>query len=84
MEEKILFKSGFIPSKMDGTEHIFGIGMPISVLPVSYSYRNFLPDILNQGELSICVTCTISAYLNLNENLENASKKNHQINYMEI
>lgn len=84
MEEKILFKSGFIPSKMDGTEHIFGIGMPISVLPVSYSYRNFLPDILNQGELSICVPCSISAYLNWNKNLENGLKKDHQIDYMEI
>jgi hypothetical protein len=84
MGEKKFFESGFRPSKMDGTEHVFGVGMPISNIPLSYSYRNFLPDVLNQGETSICVPCSISAYLNWNKNLESGLKKDNKVDYMEI
>lgn len=77
-------KFGFEPSVMDGTEHIFGAGMPMSSLPKSYSYRRFLPGVLNQGQESICVPCSVSAYLNWRENLSSGSKKDNKINYHEI
>ena len=84
MAERKFFESGFRPSKMDGTEHVFGVGMPTSNIPASYSYRNFLPDVLNQGESSICVPCSISAYLNWEKNLETGSKKDNRVDYFEI
>lgn len=77
-------KFGFEPSVMDGTEHIFGAGIPMSSLPKSYSYRRFLPGVLNQGQESICVPCSVSAYLNWRENLSSGSKKDNKINYHEI
>ena len=57
-------KFGFEPSVIDGTEHVFGaVGMPFSDnLPRRYSFRKFLPGVLNQGAESICVPCSISAY----------------------
>lgn len=78
------FNSGFKPSKMDGSEHIFGAGLPSYNLPNSYSYRRFLPDVVNQGEDSICVPCSVSAYLNWHENLHTGSKKDNKIDYFEI
>ena len=77
-------KFGFEPSVMDGTEHIFGAGMPMIKLPKTYSYKRFLPGVLNQGQESICVPCSISAYLNWRENLETGSKKDNRIDYHEI
>jgi hypothetical protein len=77
-------KFGFEPSVMDGTEHVFGAGMPMSSIPKSYSYRKFLPGVLDQGAESICVPCSVSAYLNWHENLETGSKKDNKINYHEI
>jgi hypothetical protein len=77
-------KFGFEPSVMDGTEHIFGAGMPMTSLPKSYSYKRFLPSVLNQGQESICVPCSVSAYLNWRENLNDGSKKDNKVNYHEI
>ena len=79
-------KFGFEPSVMDGTEHVFGAGgmMPTTTLPKSYSYRKYLPGVLNQGTESICVPCSISAYLNWRENLPTGSKKDNKIDYHEI
>ena len=75
---------GFEPSVMDGSEHIFGGGVPMTDLPKSYSYRRFLPKVLNQGMESICVPCSVSAYLNWRENLPTGSKKDNKIDYHEI
>lgn len=77
-------KFGFEPSVMDGTEHIFGAGTHMTEFPKTYSYRKFLPGVLNQGSESICVPCSISAYLNWRENLSTGSKKDNKINYHEI
>lgn len=71
-------------SKMDGSEHIFGAGVPMMNIPKSYSYKKFLPPVLNQGAESICVPCSLSAYLNWTKNLETGSKKDNKINYHEI
>ncbi len=77
-------KFGFAPSKMDGTEHVFGSGTEQTTVPKSYSYRKYLPGVLNQGRESICVPCSISAFLNWRENLSTGSKKDNRIDYHEI
>lgn len=82
MEKK--FSLGFRKSEMDGTEHVFGTGMSKQNIPSSYSYRRFLPEVINQGEYSTCVPCSISAFLNWNENLNTGSKKDNHIDYFEI
>ena len=76
-------KFGFAPSKMDGTEHVFGNGTEQTTVPKSYSYRKYLPGVLNQGRESICVPCSISAFLNWRENLSTGSKKDNRIDYHE-
>lgn len=79
-------KFGFEPSMLDGSEYIFGAGggMPQTNLPNTYSYKRFLPGVLNQGSESICVPCSVSAYLNWRENLQTGSKKDNRIDYHEI
>lgn len=78
-------KFGFEPSVLDGSEHIFGAaGMPQTTIPKTYSYRRFLPGVLDQGTESICVPCSVSAYLNWHENLETGNKKDNKIDYHEI
>lgn len=75
---------GFEPSVLDGSEHIFGMGEYMKELPKSYSYRKFLPQVLNQGAQSICVPCSLSAWLNWRENLKTGSKKDNKVDYQEI
>ncbi len=76
---------GYRKSKLDGTEHVFSVANEKSLaLPEKYSYRKFLPRILNQGDRPICVPCSVSAYLNWRENLETGSKSNNGIDYEEI
>ena len=74
---------GCVPSTIDGTEHIFS-GAESLKYPTEYSYRKFLPKILNQGSRPICVPCSVSTYLNWRENLNDGSKKDNKINYEEI
>lgn len=74
---------GFNPSKMDGTERIFGESKDVE-LPEKYTYRAYLPSVLDQGDLSICVPCTVSAYLNWKENLKSGQKKDNKIALMDI
>lgn len=82
MKEK---KFGFLPSKMDGSEHVFGSGNLTTMnIPDSYSYRTFLPKVLDQGAESICVPCSVSAYLNWKENLKDGETKDNKIDYYEI
>jgi hypothetical protein len=40
-------KYGFIKSELDGSEHVFKPSKSIS-LPSEYSYKNYLPKVLNQ------------------------------------
>ena len=77
-------QTGFKICNKDGTEYIFKAGGDETTLPVRYSYRKFLPEVINQGEDPICVPCTISAYLNWRENLNNGTKKDYEIDYQEI
>ena len=75
---------GFLPSVMDGTEWVFGAPSGEITLPKKYSYRKYLPDVLDQGTLSICVPCSCSAYLNWKENLKDGSHKDNKIALMDI
>lgn len=76
---------GLIKSKMDGSEHIFGsVNTQPTTLPESYSYKPFLPNILDQGSNPICVPCSLSAYLNWKENMKDGSTKDNKVDYMEI
>lgn len=73
---------GLIKSNIDGTEHIFGSSN--ITIPTNFSYKNYLPKVLNQGSNPICVPCSLSAYLNWKENLKNGIVKDNNVNYMEI
>lgn len=75
---------GFELSKLDGSEHVFGVSFPGIEIPESYSYKEFLPPILDQGAEPICVPCSVSAYLNWRENLATGSKKDNKIDYHEL
>ena len=72
---------GFVASKMDGTEQEFKAvkGMEI---PTKYSYKKYLPEVINQGSRPICVPCSVSAYINWNKNLETGD--NHHDNKVDL
>ena len=75
---------GYIPSTLDGTERVFGVSNATNELPDSYTYRPYLPEVLNQGSLSICVPCSVSAFLNWRENLKDGDRKDNKISLMDI
>jgi hypothetical protein len=66
-----------------GSEKIFGVGQEPTI-PDSYSYRDFLVKVLNQGSEQICVPCTVSSYLNWKENLKDGINKDNKISLYEI
>jgi hypothetical protein len=80
MKELVL---GCIPSKMDGTEKIFSASEKQD-LPETYSYKENMSPILDQGNAQICVPCTVSAYLNWKENLKDGSKKDNNVDLYDI
>ena len=81
MKKNIVF--GYVPSKMDGTEHEFKSTIQTG-LPDKYNYLDFMPKVIDQGELSICVPCSISAFLNWRENIKVGKVRDNGINLMEI
>lgn len=75
--------TGYGVSKLDGTEHIFGISSETNdimknVMPDSFSYRDSMPKIDNQGELPWCVAYSFSAILNC---LLNINKRTDNLDY---
>ena len=74
---------GLIPSKIDGSEILFACPQG-STLPEKYSYKNFLPQVINQGRLSICVPCSVSAYLNWKENTKDGSNNDNSVALFDI
>ena len=60
MEDKKKF--GFKQSKIDGSELIFGAGIQQQI-PEKYSLKEFLPPVINQGNATIWVPVSISAYI---------------------
>lgn len=55
---------GFIKTKLDGTEKVFGASN--TKLPDSFKYK--LPPVLNQGDKPTCVACATSAWINWYKN----------------
>lgn len=75
---------GYEKSNIDGTELVFGVPDGNLHLPQTYSYKRFMPSIINQGQESICVPCSISAYINWKENLYDGSKRDNKVDYHQI
>lgn len=74
---------GCIKSKIDGTEYVFS--EKDFNIPDKYSYEDTLPKVLNQGDQSICVPCSISAFLNWECNInQEVSKVDNKIDLQEI
>lgn len=74
---------GCIPSKMDGSEKVFGTSDMVTI-PDVFSYVDVLPKVLNQGNEQICVPCTVSSYLNWKENLKTGINKDNNIALYDI
>lgn len=75
---------GFLHSKMDGTEQEF-LPNKNSTIPDNISYINYLPKVIDQGRIPICVPCSISAYINFIINVENGDNKyDNGVNYLDI
>lgn len=56
-------------SIIDGTENEVELDHSIN-LPKEFSYKRYLPDVINQGNDPICVPCAISSYIDWKLNLE--------------
>lgn len=78
-----MFNSGFVPSIIDGTEQIFKEPKNMG-LPKEYSYKKYLPDVLNQGYDPICVPCSLSANINWRLNLEKGKPTDNKIKLFDI
>lgn len=75
---------GFKPSELDGTEYVFSVAANVANVPSRYSYKRFLPKVIDQGQDPICVPCSASAYLNWKENLKTGSKKDNKVALYEL
>jgi hypothetical protein len=80
MKERVF---GFKPSIIDGTERIFNTIDKIE-LPEKYTFKAYMPPVINQGEDSICVPCSVSTYLNWKENLKSGEVKDNKVSLFEI
>lgn len=80
MKERVF---GFKPSIIDGTERIFDTIDKIE-LPENYTFKAYMPPVINQGEDSICVPCSVSTYLNWKENLKSGEVKDNKVSLFEI
>ena len=74
---------GMMPSIIDGTEDIFEEPKNIG-LPKQFSYKKYLPEVLNQGVNPICVPCSLSTYINWDINLKDGSEKDNKVQLFEI
>ena len=75
---------GFVASKMDGTETKFKKIEGFDI-PEEYSYKKYLPPVLNQGNEPICVPCSLSAYINWAINTDNGNTRaDNGVNLQEI
>lgn len=74
---------GLKKSKLDGSEKIYGSELS-ALLPPEYSYKNFLPKVVNQGVNPICVPCSLSTYVNWKMNLADGSKTDNKMDYFSL
>ena len=78
-----MYNSGWVPSKIDGTEQEF-IAPKNMGLPKEFSYKKYLPDVLNQGQDPICVPCSLSCNINWKLNLQHGKPKDNEIDLFGI
>lgn len=78
-----MYNSGFVPSNIDGSEIIFHEPKNMG-LPKEYSYKKYLPDVINQGSDPICVPCSISANINWKLNLKGGTPKDNKVKLFDI
>ena len=75
---------GFVPSKMDGTETKFKKIRDFEI-PIEYSYKKYLPLVIDQGNKPICVPCSLSAYINWVINTDTGENKvDNEVDLQEI
>ena len=75
---------GFVPSKMDGTETKFKKIRDFEI-PTEYSYKKYLPSVIDQGNKPICVPCSLSAYINWVINTDTGENKvDNEVDLQEI
>lgn len=79
-------KCGFKMSKLTGNETIFDVKNKNGSLPEKYSYKNYLSNIIDQGETSLCVPYSLCAHLDWNYNVDHEGKifKSNRINIQDI
>lgn len=73
-----MFNSGFIPTEFDGTEKTYSAPKNMGI-PKEFSYKKYLPDVVNQGQDPICVPCSLSAHINYLINLKTGSEKDNKV-----
>lgn len=74
---------GFIQTEFDGTEQIYMAPQSIEI-PEEFSYMNNLPKVIDQGEDSICVPCSIAAFINWDKNLIDGIIKDNEVDLSQI
>jgi hypothetical protein len=69
---------------MDGTETKFKKIRDFEI-PTEYSYRKYLPSVIDQGNKPICVPCSLSAYINWVINTDTGENKvDNEVDLQEI
>lgn len=74
---------GMMPSVIDGSEDVFDAPKNIG-LPKQFSYKKYLPEVLNQGSNPICVPCSLSAYINWDINLKDGIENDNKVRVFDI
>ena len=78
-----MYNSGWVASKLDGTEQEF-IAPKNMGLPKEFSYKKYLPEVINQGQDPICVPCSLSCNINWKLNLKHGKPKDNKIALFDI
>lgn len=78
-----MFNSGFIPSVFDGTEEVFAAPKNMGI-PKEFSYKKYLPPVIDQGQYPTCVPCSLSTHINYLINIETGSEQDNKIDIHSI
>lgn len=70
---------GYVPSVFDGSEFVIGNGSGLPAaqtvkMPDGYSYRDAYPYVIDQGQTSTCVPCSITSMLDWKPLLSTGSR----------
>lgn len=78
----MIYGTGCIKSKLDGTEHKYSAGK--MTLPEEFSYVGVMPPVLNQGATSKCVCYSLTAYMDWFKNENEDDNNGGQFNIDEL